>query len=152
MEQIARNIADIARNIEIVGADPITLHGFTQVPNFVLTQKELSVGAKLAYAMLLKYAWGDQACYPGQLKLADDMGAAERSVRTYLKELETVGILEIRQRGLGKTNLYRLHLAVSKTGNRRQPRPAKFAGQHRQLLPVKSGHICRSLYIRICIQ
>jgi hypothetical protein len=43
MEQIARNIADIARNIEIVGADPITLHGFTQVPNFVLTQKELSV-------------------------------------------------------------------------------------------------------------
>ena len=105
MEQIARNIADIARNIEIVGADPITLHGFTQVPNFVLTQKELTVGAKLAYAMLLKYAWGDQACYPGQLKLAEDMGAAERSVRTYLKELETVGILEIRQRGLGKTNL-----------------------------------------------
>jgi hypothetical protein len=132
MEQIARKIADIARNIEIVGADPITLHGFTQVPNFVLTQKELSVGAKLAYAMLLKYAWGDQACYPGQLKLAEDMGAAERSVRTYLKELETVGILEIRQRGLGKTNLYRLHLTVPKTGNRRQPSPANFAGQHRQ--------------------
>jgi hypothetical protein len=132
MEQIAKHIADIARNIEIVGADPITRHGFTQVPNFVLTQKELSVGAKLAYAMLLKYAWGDQACYPGQLKLAEDMGAAERSVRTYLKELETAGILEIRQRGLGKTNLYRLHLTVPKTGNRRQPRPAKFAGQHRQ--------------------
>ena len=132
MEQIARNIADIARNIEIVGADPITLHGFTQVPNFVLTQKELSVGAKLAYAMLLKYAWGDQACYPGQLKLAEDMGAAERSVRTYLKELETVGILEIRQRGLGKTNHYRLHLTVPKTGKRLQSRPAKFAGQHRQ--------------------
>jgi len=132
MEQIAKNIAEIARNIEIVGADPITLHGFTQVPNFVLTQKELSVGAKLAYAMLLKYAWGDQACYPGQLKLADDMGAAERSVRTYLKELETVGILEIRQRGLGKTNLYRLHLTVPKAGKRNQSRPAKFAGQHRQ--------------------
>ena len=132
MEQIARNIAEIARNIEIVGADPITLHGFTQVPNFVLTQKELSVGAKLAYAMLLKYAWGDQACYPGQLKLAEDMGAAERSVRTYLKELEAAGLLEIRQRGLGKTNLYRLHLTIPKTGKRHQSRPAKFAGQHRQ--------------------
>jgi hypothetical protein len=132
MEQIARNIADIARNIEIVGADPITLHGFTQVPNFVLTQKELSVGAKLAYAMLLKYAWGDQACYPGQLKLAEDMGAAERSVRTYLKELETTGILEIRQRGLGKTNLYRLHVIVPKSGKSRQSRPAHFAGLHRQ--------------------
>ena len=136
MEQIARNIADIARNIELVGADPITLHGFTQVPNFVLTQKELSVGAKLAYAMLLKYAWGDQACYPGQLKLAEDMGAAERSVRTYLKELETMGILEIRQRGLGKTNLYRLHLTIPKGDKRHQSRPANFA--------VSTGNDCRS--------
>ena len=119
MEQIGANIANIARNIEIVGADPITLHGFTQVPNFVLTQKELSVGAKLAYAMLLKYAWGDQACYPGQVKLAEDMGAAERSIRTYLKELETGGLLEIEQRGLGKTNLYRLHLTITKKGKAR---------------------------------
>ena len=132
MEQIAANIANIASNIEIVGADPITLHGFTQVPNFVLTQKELSAGAKLAYAMLLKYAWEDKACYPGQVKLAEDMGAAERSIRTYLKELETGGLLEIEQRGLGKTNLYRLHLTIPKGGKRRPSRPANFAGQHRQ--------------------
>ena len=114
MEQIAGRIADIARNIEIVGADPATRDGFTQVPNFLLTKKDISVGAKLAYAMLLKYAWGDKASYPGQLKLAEDMGAGERSVRTYLKELETAGLLEIEQRGLGKTNLYRLHLTIKK--------------------------------------
>src|ERR1700737_182190 len=120
MEHIAHRIADIARNIEIVGADPVTLHGFTQVPNFVLVKKDISVGAKLAYAMLLKYAWGDNACFPGQLKLAEDMGAGERSIRTYLKELEAAGILEIKQRGLGKTNLYRLHLTIKKlTGRRR---------------------------------
>ena len=116
-----RHIGDILRqrNIEIIGADPVTRHGFTQVPNFVLTKKELSVGAKLAYAMLLKYAWGDDACFPGQLKLADDMGSGERSVRTYLKELESAGLLEITQRGLGKTNLYKLHLKVSKPTGRR---------------------------------
>ncbi len=28
-------------------ADPATLHGFTQVPNFILTSTEISVGAKL---------------------------------------------------------------------------------------------------------
>src|SRR5208337_1857394 len=121
MEPINGRLQEIARNIELVGADPVTRHGFTQVPNFILTKKELSVGAKLAYAMLLKYAWGDQACFPGQLKLAEDMGAGERSVRTYLKELETVGILEIKQRGLGKTNLYRLHLTISKAGKGRHP-------------------------------
>jgi DNA-binding transcriptional regulator PaaX len=81
----------------------------------------LSVGAKLAYAMLLKYAWGDQACYPGQVKLAEDMGASERSIRTYLKELETARLLEIEQRGLGKTNLYRLHLTIPKGGKHRHP-------------------------------
>ena len=114
MEQIANRIAEIARNIEIVGADPVTLHGFTQVPNFILTSADISVGAKLGYAMLLKYAWGDSACFPGQTKLAEDMGSGERSVRRYLEELEKAGFLEIRQRGLGKTNLYRLFLTVQK--------------------------------------
>jgi hypothetical protein len=58
-----RRIGDILkekeRNIEIIGADLATRHGFTQVPNFILTNKDISVGAKLAYAMLLKYAWSN---------------------------------------------------------------------------------------------
>ena len=116
MESINGPLQNIARNIEIIGADPVTRHGFTQVPNFILTNKELSVGAKLAYAMLLKYAWADDACFPGQQKLADDMGSGERSIRTYLKELEDAGFLEVTQRGLGKTNLYRLHLTIKKRG------------------------------------
>jgi hypothetical protein len=111
-----RRIGDILkgkeRNIEIIGADLATRHGFTQVPNFILTNEDISVGAKLAYAMLLKYAWSNDACYPGQVALAEDMGATDRSVRTYLKELESADLLEITQRGLGKTNLYRLHLTV----------------------------------------
>jgi len=131
MDQIGGRIAEIARNIEIVGADPVTLHGFTMVPNVVLTNPQLSVGAKLAYAMVLKYAWDNNYCFPGQVRLAEDMGAGERSVRTYLKELETAGLLEIQQRGLGKTNFYRLFATVDKTVGRRR-RPAKFAGQDRQ--------------------
>ena len=113
----ARSIGDILkdRNIELVGADPATQFGFTQVPNFILTKNEISVGAKLAYAMLLKYAWYDEGCFPGQAKLAQDLGAGERSVRTYLKELEAANLLQITQRGLGKTNLYRLHVTVKKS-------------------------------------
>ena len=114
MQRLGDLIKD--RNIILKGADAATARGFTQVPNFILTNKELSVGAKLAYAMLLKYAWTDDACFPGQQKLADDMGSGERSVRTYLKELEDAGFLEVTQRGLGKTNLYRLHLTVKKRG------------------------------------
>ena len=112
MQHIGSRLDEIARTIEIVNADPVTRHGFTQVPNFILTNKALTVGAKLTYAMLLKYAWTDNACFPGQQKLAEDIGSGERSVRTYLKELETAGFLEVVQRGLGKTNVYRLHLTV----------------------------------------
>jgi hypothetical protein len=122
MEQHSeRHIGDIIRerNIEIVGADLATRHGFTQVPNFILTKNDISVGAKLAYAMLLKYAWDNDACFPGQATLAKDMGAAERSIRTYLNELESVELLEIKQRGLGKTNLYRLHLTIKSKQARR---------------------------------
>jgi hypothetical protein len=64
MEHIANRVAEIARNIEIVGADPVTRHGFTQVPNFVLVKKDISVGAKLAYAMLLKHAWATMPAFP----------------------------------------------------------------------------------------
>jgi hypothetical protein len=56
-----RRIGDILkekeRNIEIIGADLATRHGFTQVPNFILPKADISVGARLTYAMLLKYAW-----------------------------------------------------------------------------------------------
>jgi hypothetical protein len=119
-ERTERHIGDILkdRNIEIVGADLATRHGFTQVPNFILTNADISVGAKLAYAMLLKYAWGDDACFPGQTKLGVDMGSGERSVRRYLEELEKADLLEIVQRGLGKTNLYRLFLTVQKKSAR----------------------------------
>jgi len=121
--QSERHIGDILktreRNIEIIGADLATRHGFTQVPNFILTKKDISVGAKLAYAMLLKYAWNNDACFPGQLTLADDMGSGERSVRRYLEELEKAGLLDIVQRGLGKTNLYRLFLVVQKPSAQR---------------------------------
>ena len=116
----ARPIGDVIRerNIELIGADPATQFGFTQVPNFILTNHNISVGAKLAYAMLLKYAWYDDGCFPGQAKLARDMGAGERSIRTYLKELEAANLLEIKQRGLMKTNLYKLHITVKKDARR----------------------------------
>ena len=44
------------------------------------------------------------------------MGSSERSVRTYQKELEDAKFLEVTQRGLGKTSLYKLDLTVQRKG------------------------------------
>ena len=108
-EGALKSIGEILdRNIVLKGADILSAKGFTQVPNHVLVSNKLSPGAKLTYAMLLKYAWQNDFCFPGQERLAKDMGVTDRSVRTYLQELEGHKFVAIKQRGLGKPNLYEL--------------------------------------------
>lgn len=107
-----RHIGDILkeRNIILKGADAATAQGFTQVPNFLLKSNKLSAGDKMAFAMLLSYAWQNDYCFPGQARLAKDLGLSDRSVRTHLKSLELNGLLAIKRRGQGKTNVYELNL------------------------------------------
>src|SRR4051812_9169287 len=74
---------------------------FTQIPNTILRRQELSPGAKLSYVMLLSYAHQKDSCFPGQEKLAEDLGAGRRSVIRYIKELQDSGLLVVKRRGLG---------------------------------------------------
>ena len=129
----AKSIGDLIRdkNIVLRGADAATAMGFTQVPNFLLKSKKLSSGDKLAFAMLLSYAWQNDFCFPGQGRLALDMGLTERSVRTHLKALEAEGLLSIRQRGQGRTNLYELNLKPPKRSGAGADRK-KTSGQDRK--------------------
>ncbi len=91
------------------------LHGgFTQVPNFLLRRKDLSPGAKITYSLLLSYAWQDDFCFPAQERIAEDSGYSERQVRRTLVELRDKGLIDWKQRGLNRPNVYRL-LPVFKT-------------------------------------
>ena len=114
MEQIGKHIAAIERNMQINSADPIALHGFTQLPNFILRNPELSPGAKTTYSLFLSYAWHNDLCFPGQETLAQSLGMSVGSVNSYIKELETNGLIEITRRGQGKTNLYTVNFVVQK--------------------------------------
>lgn len=101
------------RNLRLHGADIATQRGWTGVPNFILESKHISVGAKLTYAMLLKYAREMDECFPGQERLAKDMGCGLRSVVRYISELEEVSLITIKRRGQGRPNLYTIHLKAS---------------------------------------
>jgi biotin operon repressor len=102
------------RNIIRKGADAATRQGFTQVPNFILKSKNLSAGDKMTFAMLLSYAWQNDYCFPGQVRLGQDLGLHETNVRKHLKSLQTNGLLNIVRRGQGKTNIYELNLKPRK--------------------------------------
>ncbi len=114
MKHFGEAISQRTRNIILEGFDPVAAAGFTQVPNLILKSPELSVGAKLAYAMLLSYAWQNDFCFPGQETLADDMGVSKRSVISFIKELSASGHVTVKRQGLGRVNVYTLHAKISR--------------------------------------
>ncbi len=106
-----KGIAEVLeRTIKIVGADALSQRGFTQVPNAILKSSKLSPGAKLTYTLLLSYAWHNDSCFPGQERLAEDMGISRRSANTHIKELSDKGFIKVTRQGMGKPNLYEVNL------------------------------------------
>jgi hypothetical protein len=118
MDHIGKQLSAIEQNIKINSADPVSLHGFTQLPNFILKDPKVSIGAKTTYALFLSYAWHNNLCFPGQDRLAKDIGMSIGSINGFIKELEACGLIEITRRGQGKTNLYTINFIVK----RKQPK------------------------------
>lgn len=108
--------------------------GFAQVPRPVLKAKGLSVKAKLVYSLLLDYAWKDDHCFPGQDVLAYDLDISTDSVQRALQELRDKRLIDWKQQGLNKPNIYYVlrlsdnpFWAIENPGNRilRFPETAK---------------------------
>jgi DNA-binding MarR family transcriptional regulator len=110
--QSIKELIEEKRTILLEGFDPVSAYGFTQVPNVILRDKKLTLGAKMTYAMLLSYAWQKESCFPGQERLAQDIGVSKRSVVSFMRELVRSGYVEKKRRGLGKTNVYIVHCQV----------------------------------------
>ena len=113
MQKIAETKRFREISLIVKGADIATQRGWTGVPNFILESKEISVGAKLTYAMLLKYARERDQCFPGQHRLAQDMGNGKRSIVRYIAELERVGLVTVKRKGQGRPNLYTIYVKAS---------------------------------------
>ncbi len=91
---------------QIIVENEMLRAGFAALPYVVLRDTRLSVGARLAYSVLLSYAWQEEACFAGQQKMANDMGVSERHLRRFLGELEDLGYVRMKRQGLNKPNLY----------------------------------------------
>ena len=94
--------------------DPVALHGFTQIPNFILRDPNISIGAKTIYSLLLSYAWHNDLCFPGQDRLAKDVGMGLRASTASSKSLRVVRSSRLTRRGQGKTNFYTVNFVVKK--------------------------------------
>jgi len=114
VEHIRKQLENAERNIKLDTPDPVAQYGFAQVPNFILKNPAISVGAKVVYAMFISYAWHNDYCFPGQDRLAEDIGMTRVRVTQLISELVDAGLVSIERRGQGKTNLYSVHYQVKR--------------------------------------
>jgi ribosomal protein L37AE/L43A len=80
--------------------------GFGIVHRSVLTSKTLSRGAKLLYSLLCSYANQDGECFPSQVTMAEDLGATDTSIQTWIDELTDAWMVEKRLEGMPAHNVY----------------------------------------------
>jgi biotin operon repressor len=106
---LKKQYGDGPQDIVLHGADLATQMGYTNVPNHVLYDGNLSSHAKLVYTMLLSYAYTRNHVFPGQERLARQCGMSSRSVWQAIRELDKSGFITVIRRGQGRTNLYVLH-------------------------------------------
>lgn len=82
------------------------------IPEWLLGRTEISAGAKIVYALLLRHRC--EPDYPRyeiasgikENSIAKEIGASERSVRNWIKELEGAKLLYVQVLGWGRPNLY----------------------------------------------
>ena len=99
-------VGEILEKHTIVVLNQALKHGFAQIPRYILSDHKLTFGARLAYAVLLSYAWQKGSCYPGQERMSMDLGVTRRAISKYLAELKKFGYVSWKRMGLGKTNVY----------------------------------------------
>lgn len=86
--------------------NPFRMYQGAFVPNWLMERPEVAPGAKLLYGRLAQHAGRKNRCYPGQKTLARELAVSARMIRRYLRELIDIGLIEERQRGLNRSNLY----------------------------------------------
>jgi hypothetical protein len=109
VESIGNLLDKHVKERNIIIEDAVMRRGFVMLPVLLLEDSRLSAGAKVAYGVLLKYAWSNDYCFPGQDKMANDLKVSSRIVIKWLAELKETGYISWKRRGLGKTNVYTIH-------------------------------------------
>ena len=95
-----------ARLERIVIENEMLRAGFAAFPYVVLRDVRLSVGARLAYAVLLMYAWQEGSCFASQQKMAADIGMSDRHLRRFIAELKATGYIRAERQDMRFNNTY----------------------------------------------
>ena len=93
---------------EIINKDELFSDRWVPYRLEVLRSPVLSFGAKVLYGEIVSYFWQDDArkAWPSQELLAQNLNRGVTTIKELVKELVTVGVIDIHRPGLGKNNEY----------------------------------------------
>ncbi|OGG50171.1 MAG: hypothetical protein A3F84_11995 [Candidatus Handelsmanbacteria bacterium RIFCSPLOWO2_12_FULL_64_10] len=77
-----------------------------RIDSKLLNHSGISGGELRLYALILKWDRGN-GCFAGEDRLARDLGKSVRTVQRYLRNLKSLGLVKIQQRGRGSTAVLR---------------------------------------------
>lgn len=88
--------------------------GFAVVPNWIARDGSISPAAKAVYLNLSSRTGREGTCWPSQSTIGSETGYAVRRVKQAVKELITLGVLEVEveRTRVGRRNRYLLHMGV----------------------------------------
>ncbi len=84
------------------------INPYVQIDRRVARDPKLPATQKALYLVLKSYSWQDGHCYPSQETLAGDLNFSDRTIRTWLKDLERYGLIKIVHQGKNEPNIYYL--------------------------------------------
>lgn len=89
----------------------IDLRGYGTVEKWVLTNPDISIGAKGLYALICSYAGGKDNAYPSIGLMCSQLSVSKNTLNKYLKELKDnncIDIEQVREGGKFSHNIYKL--------------------------------------------
>lgn len=90
----------------LINKEPRYTKDFVQIPFVILRNPGIGPLEKVLYMNLVSYAWYVDEVFPGQDRLAWDLGVNIKTVRKGLVNLKKVGLISWRQQGFNKPNIY----------------------------------------------
>ncbi len=88
---------------------PVSSSPFVMLPISIMERQTLSSGAKYLYVCLKRHARNKGVCFPSIGLLCREMQASPNTIRKYMRQLVSAGLVTVRRRGQGRTSIYTLH-------------------------------------------
>ena len=123
-----------------------------KLPYAVINDPTLMPTAKLVYAAIAYRIGNNSCCWPGMRRLASDTCLHRNSIARSIEELESAGYLQVKRRGNGQSNLYRLAERHNKSVTKKQPPPSnrhKYGGSGGHAIVTDASPLEGHNYIKI---